>query len=111
MADSDEPIISEVHMETCPPRTASWCTRFCFSVPGDRRQLPKVCANIPPHQDVNHDAGAELDEDGDVVIPSRPARREHYVLIHHSLSTPVSRCGEQVRIGPQSYIEALHLPH
>uniref|UniRef100_A0A383VAG9 Methyltransferase small domain-containing protein n=1 Tax=Tetradesmus obliquus TaxID=3088 RepID=A0A383VAG9_TETOB len=119
----DEPVLSEVHMESCPPHVTSWSTRFCYSLPQqqqfDRTQLSSItvpaeaAAAAPADQQTG--AGAkpsaeqlangtasscvEVDADGDLLLLSRPARRSQHISIQHSLATPVSRCGEQVWLG------------
>eukprot|EP00775_Hariotina_reticulata_P013444 gene13444-13570_t len=90
----DHAILSEVHMETCPPRSESWCTRFYYSHPdavADSRSPP-----VPPSTYSNV---FTLDDDGDMVIQRRTSRKDQHLVIHHSLATPVSRCGEQVWLG------------
>lgn len=86
--DERAAVLSEVHMESCPPHARSWCTRFSY---GTATPLPPSAEAV--------EAAAESDSDGDTLLQRRPARRDKYVLVHHSLATPVSRCGEQVWLG------------
>lgn len=155
MAD-EEPVLSEVHMETCPPHTSSWCTRFYYTLL-DQTHGPSLTSNQwqsvpvaaptaaagslpaavgaavePAKAGLDQSAGTAMnlegpaaavaagaegehrpadkgtatggewlnvDADGDLVLPARPFRRSTFITIHHSLATPVSRCGEQVWLG------------
>lgn len=101
---ADETVLSEVHMETCPPAApgTTWSTRFLFSFPSTIDQplhaLPTVLAS-PDRASGSTDSskdGPTLDSDGDLVLDSRPRRKHHSITIHHSLATTISRCGEQV---------------
>lgn len=99
MAETEDPVISEVHMETCPPRTTSWCTRFNFAVPEQQASSPHLDSSGCGLEDSENALREVLvvDDDGDAFLQRRPARREQYILINHSVSTPISKCGEQVQ--------------
>jgi predicted nicotinamide N-methyase len=117
----DDPVLSEVHMESCPPGATAWVTRFCYSLPQQlqhqiniQQQSPTVAPaaaaalvatrhraddSSMPESDKEELADLEVDADGDLLLLSRPERRSQHISIQHSLATPVSRCGEQVWLG------------
>jgi hypothetical protein len=48
-------------------------------------------------RDTADESGEEVDSDGDLVLAHRPQKKEqHSITIHHSLATPLDRCGQQV---------------
>jgi len=93
---ADEVVLSEVHVETCPPRPAgsTWTTRFFYRLDNTPVQLQQPAR--ASQADSEPDSPPDLDSDGDLVLPCRPARPSHSLTILHYLATPISRCGEQV---------------
>lgn len=94
MANADT-FLSEVHMESCPPRVEAWHTRFVLQVP-----VGQADTGTPT---------SYIDEDGDVVVKRREGRL--FICIDHSLNTPLQRVGEQVWLGSCLLVDFIMYRH
>ncbi|KAK9803737.1 hypothetical protein WJX73_009652 [Symbiochloris irregularis] len=80
--EADSCVLSDVHMEACPPlqQGSTWTTTFTLP---EAYQAPSQCTSE-----------AAVDEDGDLVIDRQSDRSQ--LTIHHSLKTPLRDVGLQV---------------
>jgi hypothetical protein len=63
-APKDEDVVlSEVHLEDCPPGQRRWTTVFAIKNLGKRRSF---------HKNEEKEEEAFIDDDGDLVLPRRP---------------------------------------
>eukprot|EP00884_Botryococcus_braunii_P007422 jgi/Botrbrau1/16681/Bobra.0068s0096.3 len=83
--DPEELVLSDVHIENCPPGRQLWTTDF------EVFEGPLFGATVPG-------TGPAVDEDGDLIVTRKPSAGlpGHRISICHRLSTPLQDVGLQV---------------